>query len=235
MPVLALLLVALLCAGCAGTTHGYSAGTGLAATAYNNPEGGDEEPSLFKSDTEILSDSAIRRILEYRLELPSSSRLAVLQVGARSVEDWRWSGEPRLPGEVTEKLLTALRSSARVRSASPLPSLLVPRHRTVGYLREAAARYQADLLLVYRTDCRTFERYRVFAADVVKATCVVEAVLIDTRTGIVPFTATVSRNFEAKKAKTETNFGETVRRVELEAVAAGLGDLGERVVDLLPD
>jgi hypothetical protein len=103
----------------------------------------------------------------------------------------------------------------------------------VGYLREAAARYQADLLLVYRTDCQTFERARIFAADAVKATCVVEAVLIDTRTGIVPFTSTVSRDFEAKKTKTDTNFRETVRRVELEAVGTGLAELGGRVAAFL--
>jgi hypothetical protein len=183
-------------------------------------------------DTEVLSDSAIRRILDYRLELPSSSRLAVLQLGTRSLEEWRWSTEAR-PGEVSELLLKTLRSSARVRSASLLPSLLVPRQRTVGYLREAAARYQADLLLVYRTDCRTFERYRFLASDAVKATCVVEAVLIDTRTGIVPFTASESRDFEAKKSKDDTNFRETVRRAELEAVGAGLADLGSRVVEFL--
>ncbi|HYF38454.1 MAG TPA: hypothetical protein VD930_02115 [Gemmatimonadales bacterium] len=234
MRSLVYLTVAVACIGCTSTRRGYDPELRAAprAAGYAENGGSVEEPSLFKMDTEVLSDSAIRRILEYRLELPSSSRLAVLQLGTRSVEDWRWSTDAR-PGEVSEVLLKTLRSSPRVRTASLLPSLLVPRQRTVGYLREAAARYQADLLLVYRSDCRTFERSRFLASDAVKATCVAEAVLIDTRTGIVPFTASASRDFEAKKSKTDTNFRETVRRAEVEAVSAGLADLGSRVVEFL--
>jgi hypothetical protein len=43
----------------------------------------------------------------------------------------------------------------------------------------------------------------------------------------------VGRNFEAKKSKTDTNFRETVRRAELEAIGAGLTELGGRVVEFL--
>ena len=57
--------------------------------------------------------------------------------------------------------------------------------------------------------------------------------MIDTRTGIVPFTSNVNRDFEAKKVKTDTNFRETVRRVELEAVGAGLAELGGQVAAFL--
>ena len=46
-----------------------------------------------------------------------------------------------------------------------LPSLLLPSERSVARLREAAARFQSDLLFVYATDCQVFSRYRVFAAD----------------------------------------------------------------------
>ena len=58
------------------------------------------------------------------------------------------------------------------------------------FLREAAARYQADLLLLFRSSCRTFERYRLFEQDQARAFCAVESVMLDVRTGLVPFVAT---------------------------------------------
>lgn len=109
----------------------------------------------------------------------------------------------------------------------------MPRDRAVGHLREAAARYQADLLLVYRTDCRSFERYRFLAGSEVKAVCVVETVLIDTRTGIVPFTAAVRHEFEARKSHDDNNFAETVRRAEVAAIEQGLDTTAGRVMAFL--
>ena len=149
------------------------------------------------------------------------------------MRDDGWLRDSRLPATVTERLTGALRASGRVREAAPLPALLVPRQRTVGHLREAAARFQADLLLVYQTDCRSFERYRVFAPSEVRATCAVEAVLIDTRTGLVPFTAAAARQWSAKKAKEEKNFDETVQRVEWETVGDALEEVGRKTAAYL--
>lgn len=214
-------------AGC-GMPPAYSGGPAAYMRASPESYQEPEEPSLFRSDTEVLSDSAIRRILAYRLTLPDSNRVAILHFSERTLSSYRWS----TPSYATDTLLTgfiaALSGSARIKEASLLPTLLVPARRTVGYLREAAARYQADLLFVFRTDCQTFERYRIFAADEVKATCSVESVLIDTRTGIVPFTANASRSFTTRKAKNDTNFGETIRRAEHQSLTEALTEIGGR-------
>jgi hypothetical protein len=223
-------------AGCAGSAGLYSTdGPELLRSNYAAVGAREvlEDPSLFKSDMEVLSDSAIRRILEYRLSLPDSSRLAILELAARSVQDWRWTAESRTPAEVLTELVATLEASRRVRSASVLPSLLVPRERAVGFLREAAARYQADLLLVFRTDCRSYQRERFLSATTVKANCTVESVLIDTRSGIVPFTGTVSRSYEARRTREDASFTETVRRTELETIQGGLAELGAKVAAFL--
>jgi hypothetical protein len=205
---------------------------GLYARSAGSEYSETDDPSLFKSDTEVLSDSAIRRILEYRLTLPDANRVAVLNLSERRL----WSpwvlprqGDP----ETTQGLLGVLTSSPRIKQASLLPSLLVPRHRTVGYLREAAARYQADLLLVYRVDCQTYERTRFLASSEVKASCSVESVLIDTRTGIVPFTTSVEEDFTARKQSSDANFADTVRRIEREAISKALEGVGQLLVAFL--
>jgi hypothetical protein len=100
-------------------------------------------------------------------------------------------------------------------------------------LREAAARYQADLLMVYRTYCRSFERYRLFAADQSRAFCGVEAVLLDTRTGLVPFTSVVLKSFEAIENDSDLNFDETMLKAQLQATTDALSEVSSEIVTFL--
>jgi hypothetical protein len=148
---------------------------------------------LFKSDGGVIPDEDIKRILDYRYVFPEQNRIAILPMGQRT---WwsTWSNEfAMLNAQKEQEFITALRSSSKVFDASYLPSIVVPEKRTVPYLREAAARYQADLLLIYRADCKTFEKYRVFTANESKAYCTVESVLLDTRSGIIPFTSVTTK------------------------------------------
>lgn len=209
-------------------------GMGMAAARYM-PGVYLDDPSLFATDDEVLSDSAIRRILDHRLTLPPSVRVAVLQLSERSLEWTSWRAPSELLGTSPEPLLAALARSPRVREAGQLPALLVPSQRTVGYLREAAARFQADVLLVYRTDCRSVTRQRFLMTDEVRAVCVAEAVAIDTRTGIVPITVRMAEEFEAKKTREDVNFRETVRRAELAATGDALAAVGRRVGEFLSE
>jgi hypothetical protein len=203
----------------------------LARMASQEPLEGD--PSLFASDTEILSDSAIRRILDFRVQLGDSNRVAVLQLAERPLFSSRWSRPSAITRESVALLVDSLVGSPRVVSAALLPSLLVPRQRTVGHLREAAARYQADLLVVYRSDCRTYEHTRFLASSDFRAVCVIEAVLIDTRTGIVPFTTTVRHEFTARKTSEDVSVSEAAQRIQYEAIAQALATVGSRTVAFL--
>ncbi len=190
------------------------------------------EQSLFSGDAETLSDEAIRTILEFKYEPPPLSRIALMPFGR---EVWStWSEELALASESLQaRVLDEPRASPKVYDASYLPSILVPEHRTVPRLREAAARYQADLLLVYRSYCQSFDRYRFFAADESRAYCGVEAVLLDTRTGLVPFTSVATRSYDVVETAADTNFRETRLRAQLDATAAAMGDVSTEVVRFL--
>ena len=95
------------------------------------------------------------------------------------------------------------------------------------YLREAAARFQADLLLVYSTRIQTFQQNRIIGSDEVRAACLAESVLLDVRTGIVAHTARTSENIAAKKLPGDLNFSETVAK----AVAAAERNALMRIAD----
>lgn len=201
---------------------------------YESSGAGQTDGSLFSGDAETLSDDAIQRILNYKYEPPALSRIALMPFGR---EVWSsWSEELALASESLQaKVLDELRASPKVYDASYLPSILVPQNRTVPHLREAAARYQADLLLVYRSYCQSFDRYRLFAADKSRAYCGVEAVLLDTRTGLVPFTTVATRSYDVVENRTDTNFRETMLRAQLDATAAAMGDISTEIVQFFEE
>lgn len=219
----AVLLVASSLAGCVayGPMHG------------RLPDREEAPGSLFPADAAILPDDAIARILAHEWSAPGKARLAVLRIGQRS-QFLRWSGEfARLEGQVHQDVLATLRGSPRVATVGELPSLLVPKDQTVGHLREAAARYRADLLLAWRADCRSYERFRFFARDEAKAHCDLEAVLLDVATGIVPFAAATSREYATLQEGDELRVEEASRRAEMRATGDALGEVARSVLAFL--
>jgi hypothetical protein len=213
---------------------GCSVSTRYRPEAYygGNREADDGKP-LFKGDAAVLSDGDIDRILNYKLALPKQCRLALLNLS--EANSWRfYSGDFVQLNEAIEKgFVGTLRAAPRLYDASFLPSLLVPEVRTVGHLREAAARYQADLLLAYRTRCSSYDKFKFFKPDEVRAYCSVEAVLLDVRTGIVPFTSVETVDVESRKAAEDKDFNETIKKNELAATARALGAVATELVKFL--
>ncbi len=185
------------------------------------------QESLFKGDQAVLSNQDIDRILTARVTLAERHRLAVLKLSSRSV--W-FEAIADLEAQNAELFLKALRAAPQFTQVRFMPTLLIPERRSVPYLREAAARFQADLLLVYSTRVRTFERNRLIGTDEVKAEAVVESVLLDIRTGIVIHSAQTSEGISAKKAPGDLSFYETVTKAETEAMGKALLKLADAVV-----
>ena len=182
------------------------------------------EETLFPGDQAVIADADIQKILEYHMELPEKVHLAVLRMGQEMFYRW-YRLEERPEDDIFHNFQQQMLQQARFRRVSVLPSLLTPDKRTIPYLREAAARTQADLLLVYRAGGLSYTK-GFLTNDHVKAQAVVEAILIDVRTGIVPFSTVAQREFEAKKTKADYNFAETVRKAEQQAISLALSDIG---------
>lgn len=188
------------------------------------------QTSLFKGDQAVISDQDIARILNTQINLTGRHRLAILNLASRNY----WSGElAEVEAKNADSLLVALKTSPQLSDALFLPSLLVPEKRTVPYLREAAARIQADLLFVYNARIETFRRDRFFKSDEVHAQCIAESVLLDVRTGIVVDTAHATENISMKKTAADLNFSETVARAESEARGKAVVALANEVVQRL--
>ncbi|HXJ72393.1 MAG TPA: hypothetical protein VNM37_06055, partial [Candidatus Dormibacteraeota bacterium] len=125
--------------------------------------------TLFPTDEAVLGGANIEQILSSKVVLPTKARLVVLSFGPRP--SWNSWSEDLAEAErnLEQGALTKLQNCPRLAEVSLLPSLMVPQRQTIPYLREAAARFQAELLLVYRTSTRVYEKYRVFHPDKVKS------------------------------------------------------------------
>lgn len=191
----------------------------------NNPQA-----SLFKGDQAVLSDQDIARILGTQVKVGERHHLAILGLNP----DYFWSQDlAEAEAKNFDNLVKTLKASAQLTDVRFLPSLLVPEKRTVPYLREAAARVQADLLFVYTTRIQTFRHDRFLKPNEVHAQCVAESVLLDVRTGIVVHTGKATENIALVKTPADANFSETEARAESEARGKALLSLGSQVVEHL--
>jgi hypothetical protein len=192
--------------------------------------------SLFPSDQGVLSDEAVQRILSSKLELPANARLAIMKFpegeGSRRYY-WRDEEYLKLQQSQMDTLSQTLMSSGQIAEATPLPSLMIPSRVSIPVLREAAVRMQADLLLVFRVGSDTYSQYRAFAKDKAKAYSTCELVLLDVRTGLVPFTRVTSRERLEVKQSADLDLSETMRRAEQASTTEALKAAAEDLVGFL--
>jgi hypothetical protein len=190
------------------------------------------QESLFKGDQAVLSDQDIARILGTQLILTDRHRLAILSLSSINL----WSEDlADTEAKNFDNLLQLLKSSPQLTEVRFLPSLLVPEKRTVPYLREAAARIQADLLFVYTARIQSYRRDRFLKSDEVRAQCVAESVVLDVRTGIVVHTARATENIAMKKAPADLNFSETIARAQSEARGKAVFSLANALITHLAE
>jgi hypothetical protein len=191
--------------------------------------------SLFPSDQAILSDEAVQRILSSKLELPPNAKLAVMKFPDREGVRYYWRDADYLNVQQAQmdSLSRALVTSGLIAEATPLPSLMTPSRVAIPALREAAVRMQADLLLVFRVGNDTYSQSRVFAKDKAKAYSTCELVLLDVRTGLVPFTRVTTREHLELKQPDDLDLSETMRRAEQASAAEALKAAAEALVDFV--
>lgn len=182
-----------------------------------------------------VADSTIQRLLMQRVRFPARVTVGVLHLpGPRARMPWFLSGEPN---EMTQSLVdsaaAALSQSARVERVAIVPAMVLADQRTVAALREGAARVQADLLMVYRPTCRLYERAPFIGSTQYRAVCTTEVALLDTRSGVIPFSTVVSQESVTQHQHEDFDNGATWARVQLRAITRGVVLASSNVVNFL--
>jgi hypothetical protein len=191
------------------------------------------EESLFKEDQEVISNEAIDKILSSKIILPEKGKMSILRFSDR--QRWfYWSEElSQLDEQITSEFKNKIQTSKRLEQVSFIPSMIIPKQMTISQMRAAAARMQSNFLLVYRTSTRTYEKYRFLGQDETKAYSTVEAILMDVRTGTIPYTSIKTEAFTSRKTEKEMEFYETIRTAEQQATKKALNKIADELVEFL--
>jgi hypothetical protein len=193
--------------------------------------------SLVKDEKALLSEEAIRALLESRIRIRDRVKLAVLPLGhsgTHGTDRW-WGGQsreadfPQQRKTYLEALEGPLSDTGRFTEITHVPALMLPPEPSLTRLREAAALMQAELLLVYSTQSQlvTWESTIIFVKDEVRAMASIELILLDVRTGVVPYAETFHAEHLEKERSKDLSIVETQRRAERKATLLVMGRAAE--------
>jgi hypothetical protein len=188
--------------------------------------------SLVLNEGGNLTTNEIQTLLASRLDLKRPMKVAVVKSDNFVSIENRWPKplSPVASTESAEAIKGIVSKSKHIKDISYVPKFLLPRELTIRNLRDVAAIMQADLLLVLftRTDANT--RFTLIGADKAKAVATIESIMVDVRTGAIPFTSIAIGVVQLEKDKGQDFNDEefrvrTVTAAEDKAIVTLAGDL----------
>lgn len=194
--------------------------------------------SLFDFKEATLSEEAIQQILSSDIQIPESIRLAILSHNSRSSYNYSYSyrsseGYLKLQQTYIDLLKSNLESNEQIEKIILMPKLIVGNQASIFTLRESAVRLQADLLFIFSINSDIYYDYKFLKKNEVKAFATCEALLMDIRTGIIPYSEIVSKDTMLIKENEDMNDELFRKRAENEAIQMTLNEIGKRLNDYL--
>jgi len=182
--------------------------------------------SLFDDRDAKISEENIQKILDGKYSLPQRMRVAVVNIenGQLIKRRYAWNDEDYLSSRqrYLTTMTTNMEKQQRVDKVTLIPDIMMATVPTFTSIREAAVRMQADIVLVYSIKGGTYSKYKMFSADEYKAFATTQALIMDVRTGLVPFTTVITEDYMSNKQKSDFNNDEAEKRTQEEAVMRAL-------------
>ncbi|MDN5199734.1 hypothetical protein QQ008_00130 [Fulvivirgaceae bacterium BMA10] len=193
--------------------------------------------SLFQSKDRTISEEDIKRLLDGKIRPADSSRIAIYKFGSSGSRNYSnyWYNEDylKMQQNYVNLLNSEIEKSARVKEVKLMPSIMTHTNPNLTNLRESAVRLQADLLLIISISSNIYHKFKLFKKDQAKAFATVETVLLDVRTGVVPFSNIVTKEKLTMKHPSDLDISETRKRAENEATMDALRKSGKDLVAFL--
>lgn len=191
--------------------------------------------SLFGDRSSTISEENIQKILDGTYRLPQQLRVAIVRLEPSSQWKRYRSDEQFLKTQQSylDLFSDKFQQSSSVKKLSIIPDLLISQSPSFTNIREAAVRLQADIVVVYSVTSDIYEKYKLFSKSDIKAFATMQLIILDVRTGLIPFSAIVTRDFVSQKKKEELDNAEAFSRIQNEAVLLTINDIGKRILDFL--
>jgi len=221
---------------CASTAYQSSNSEVLYARGYNSDEPLQITQSLFDDKNASISEENIQIILDGHYKLPDILRVALVKLDSKQRQrNFYWTSEEYLKTQQSylELFTEKFKSSQRVTTISVIPDLLVSNNPSFVSIRESAVRTQADVVAIFSITSEIYSKYKVFAPELIKAFATIEFILLDVRTGLIPFSTIVTKDYQTKKQKEDFNDTEARNRAKNEAVLLSINEVGEQLTKFL--
>lgn len=193
-----------------------------------------EEPitqSLFNDKTASISEENIQKILAGTYTLPPKLRVAIVQLDNPNRQRYYWSEKQHLKAQQAylDLFTNKFKQSPRVVSVAIIPDLLVSKAPSFTNIREAAVHMQDDIVVAYAISSDIYTKYRAFSSPDIKAFATTQLLVLDVRTGLIPFSAISTKDVLSQKTKEDVGNAEATGRIKNEAVLLTISDIGERI------
>jgi len=191
--------------------------------------------SLFTDRAGTISEENIQKTLDGSYRLPSSLRVAVVRLENMPQRRSFWNDEDyaKTQQSYLDLFTDKFRQSPKVKSVSLVPDILISKSPSFTVIRETAVRMQSDVVLVYSISSDIYSKYKVFSSPDMKAYATVQLILLDVRTGLIPFSTVITKDYLSKKKKDELDTSEAMGRVQKEAVLAAIGETSRKAIEFL--
>jgi hypothetical protein len=190
--------------------------------------------SLFGDGT--IPEQDIQRLLNGKIVIHDSMKVAIYKFdpgpanfysvyGYDNYTNFKYNEEYlKTQQRFIDTLSALVKQSPKVQEVVLMPSLMVSRNPNISQLREAAVRLQADMLLIFSVTSDIYYKYKFLARNNAKAFVNSEVLLMDIRTGVIPYSNVITDDVLVTKEGEEV-IDETRKRAlamaSLKALIAG--------------
>lgn len=215
---------------CSGTRQMGQPSPSYSAQGYYTPDPPITQ-SLFDDKSSTISEENIKKILDGSYSLPENLRVSLVKLESTPNRRIYWNDEEYLKSqqEYLDLFTSKFKQSDRVQSVLKIPDLLISESPTFTNIREAAVRTQSDIVVIYSIDNDLYSKYKLFSKADIKAFATTQLIILDVRTGLIPFSTIVTREYQSKRQENELNDNEAANRIKNEAVLLTITEIGERI------
>lgn len=232
MKYIALIIFICMLAASCDTTSKFSSPANQ--TEYNNDTLITQ--SLFNDKASTISEEGIQKILDGNYKLPEQLNVAIVRIeNNQQKRSYYWNDEAYLKTQQSYMDLFGekFKQSPGVIKVSIIPDLLISKTPSFTNIREAAVRMQADVVVIYSITSDTYSKYKLFTKTDIKAFATTQLILLDVRTGLIPFSTIVTKDLLSLKKKEELDNSEARNRIQNEAVLLTINEIATKITDFL--
>lgn len=208
---------------------------GILTQGYYEPEPPITK-SLFDDKASTISEENIQKILDGSYTLPKNLRVSLVKLeSTQNRRNYYWSDEEYLKSqqEYLDLFTAKFKQSERVQKVSKIPDLLISNNPTFTNIREAAVRTQSDIVVIYSINSDLYSKYKLFSKSDIKAFATTQLIILDVRTGLIPFSTIITKEYQSKRQENELNDNEAANRIKNEAVLLTIREIGKRINSFL--